>query len=249
MNDPNRHPLFLVEHEPSVQAEEETALMDADGLVVDAARCPDPQEVRAAAPPLALLCSDPAACAAWREREGVHWVGVDGLEQTARLRDAWPAQRWLPRLSVYKPVLSFRFSDEFHGEGFKFYRPDTAAIRGYQVIGGEMVLQAALDRAKELDFETVWLFGMDAELRRFGLDLEMLERARGGWDGDLWISGGAAAPRHLENLVREGGAAGVVVSEAVVNRWGSTALRDALVAPTPVAPAEAPLHFTGREMG
>ncbi len=249
MSDTNPRPLFLVEHDPTTRTSREGEVWEeADGLVVEAANCPDPRELPSD-PAVALLCGDPTSCTPWCEREGVTWVGTDGLERTARLRDAWPDQRWLPRLAVYKPVLSFRFSAEFDGEGFKFYRPDTAAIRGYRVTEGDAELRAAQERAKELGFETVWLHALDAELHGFGLDLELLERARGGWHGDLWISGGAAAPQHLANLVREGGAAAVVVSEAVVNRWGGAALRDALEPHAQAQPDAVPLRFAGRETG
>ena len=224
----------------------EASLATADGLVINVARCATPEAVNTEAPPTALICSDPERHAAWRSLQGLVWVCAGGLEQAARLRDEWPEQLWLPRLTVYKPSVIYRFSNEFDGEGFKFYRPDTGAIRGYRVTDGDVPLKVALDRAKELAFEKLWLYAADAEILASGLDLEMLERARADWQGELWLSGGAADPRHLANLVREGGVAAVVVPAMVANRCGCATLQAALEPSRPPTPAESPIRFAER---
>jgi hypothetical protein len=179
---------------------------------------------------------------AWQGVEGLIRAVSGGLEACARLRDARPALQWLPRLEVHRPEVVYRMSD-YPGEGFKFYAPDTSAVRGYRVADGNQRLQDALERARTLGFEQLWLHAREAATRGRGLDLELLERARRGFGDGLWISGGATEPVHLENLAREGGATAVVVEANVFFHADAGALLTALASPRP--PAE-PVHFVPR---
>jgi hypothetical protein len=74
----------------------------------------------------------------------------------------------------------------------------------------------------------VWLHAADAAARGQGLDLDMLERGRHGWDGELWISGGVTSQAHLVNLVENGTPDAVIVPEELVYNSGLRSLRRAL---------------------
>ncbi|GAB4344418.1 MAG: hypothetical protein Kow006_00360 [Gammaproteobacteria bacterium] len=242
-------PRLFVEFAPlsGDDADDIVSLTASDGLVIDAERCPAPEMIRSDAPPAVLVCSEPEVYADWQLMQGLTWVGTGGLDEVARLRDRWPDQAWVPRLSVYKPTVSYHFSNEFYGEGFKFYRPDTGAIRGYRVTDGDVALAEALERARALGFKTLWLHAVDAEQASRGLDLDMLERARRDWQDALWISGGATQPQHLHNLVREGGADAVVVTEAVASRCGCESLVASLEPPEPSGPPKTRIRYVTSE--
>jgi len=214
-------------------------LIEADGLVLCSGAVGEtdwPEATR-----VVLRDTTPEEGMAWRERDGVLWCGGKDLEATARQRDAWPDLDWLPRLVVDKPQVSYRFASAFPGEGFSVYQPDTATLRGYRVQGRG--LRETLEQARGLGFEELWLHACDAEVTGRGLDLDLLERVRGWFSGELWLSGGARERRHLVNLAHEGGVAVVVVPEGLAAKEGVDSLRTALAPPPP---PEAPVHFVGR---
>jgi hypothetical protein len=170
----------------------------------------------------------PLDCPVWAERDAT-WVCSEGLERTASLRDGWPGLRWLPRAEIYCPSVRYDFVAAAPGEGFSVYRPDTSTIQRHRVVDDAEDLHSWLARAKSLGFRTVWLECRNAAERGRGLDLVLLDRARrvfGG--GRIWLSGGATEPRHLANLVAEGGAAAAVVSRAFAEQWGCATLLTAL---------------------
>lgn len=188
-----------------------------------------------------VVSGDPEKDRDWQQIDSCRWVRDDGLEQVARLRDRWPEQEWIPRLSVYSPEVSYRFSGQAIGEGFSFYMPDTAAINGWRVVDGDIPLDEQVTRAVTLGFSTLWLHSDGADSRAKGLDLEMLDKVRGG-PLDIWISGGAANSDHLRNLARTEGAAAVVVNERLVRDKGIDPLLQAL-APEVRVPEAVPIHF------
>ncbi|WP_275096871.1 hypothetical protein [Sedimenticola hydrogenitrophicus] len=95
---------------------------------------------------------------------------------------------WEPQLTVFKAAASYRFAGPAIGEGFSSYMPDTVAIQGWRVTDADCSLAEAITRASELGFASLWFHSKQAESRGKGLDLEMLDKARGG-PLDIWISG------------------------------------------------------------
>jgi hypothetical protein len=228
--------LYVEFNEPADNEKAFEGLAGAHGLVLDPLAIDPDDADRLPAPVRVLRPTNPEDPGAWREQEGLTWASDGGLAGTARLRDAWPDLDWVPRLTVFKPTVRYHLSNAFPGEGFKVYMPDTSAIRGYRMIDDETGLAAALARAAELGFHTLWLHALDAEEKGMGLDLELLEQARTHSRARLWLSGGAAHPRHLANLAAEGGTAAVVVGAGLAQQCGCEPLLTAL-ATTPVASA------------
>ena len=208
------------------------------GLVVDGSSL-TPGQCSPLGAPVAALTGTSAGLAGWCGEAAPLRVVELGLEECARRRDERPELEWLPRLVAYRPDVVYRMA-EYHGEGFKFYAPDTATLRGYCVTDGDGALGKCLQRARVLGFDRLWLHARHAAEAGDGLDLELLERARCHFDGDLWVSGGATAVRHLTNLARAGGAAAVVIDDGLLERVGAEALAAALAPPR--AP-ETPIHF------
>jgi hypothetical protein len=208
------------------------------GLVVDG-RALQPHRCRALPATVAALMGADSDLGDWCDEPDPVRIVDGGLEACARLRDAQPDLAWLPRLVAYKPDVVYRMSD-YPGEGFRFYAPDTAAIRGYRVNDRDLDLTQALEQARALGFDQAWLHGQDAARRGDGLDLEMLERARRTFGDGLWLSGGASDPQHLANLVRCGGSQRVIVAATLLAAADAEKLTAALVPPPP---AEEPIHF------
>ena len=156
-----------------------------------------------------------------------------GLEETARQREKYPEVTWFPRTDVHRLKTGYYFPASHYDEGFRTYRPIIPEGGDYRCADGDTPLTEWLKRAKEMGFTQVWLHAPEAERAGRGLDLDMLELARAAWPGGLWLSGGATTPEHLGNLVREGGAEGVVVPLAMALAHGC----DALVAALRVAPS------------
>ncbi|MFQ5938296.1 MAG: HisA/HisF-related TIM barrel protein, partial [Acidiferrobacterales bacterium] len=165
------------------------------------------------------------------------------LEDTLHLRDTWPELAWVPRLAVFKPQVRYRLLDSFPGEGFKMYMPDTAALRGYQVMGSDATLSESSARAATLGFNTLWVHALDADERGKGLDLDLLEHARAQFDGELWLSGGATRERHLANLAIHKGAAAVVIPTALAKQYGCERLLSVLATPPTTG---IPLRFVAK---
>ncbi len=226
-------------------AEEEACydwLRESDALVLDPARC-TPDRFRAMPVERAILLDgDPERDEPWRELSG-EWVCEQGIEATARLRDQHPHLHWIPRLSVSRAPVSYRFSGPAVGEGFSFYMPDTAAIKGWRV--GESPLQTLLDRATALGFRELWLHAPEAASRGRGLELDLLEKTRRG-DWTVWLSGGVTDPDHLRNLTRVGGASAVVVEAAVARTCTLASMTGALLAEPP-RPEAVPVTFAPRK--
>lgn len=222
---------LYVEFEPRAEHDAGNGIAEltgAHGLLVDP-RMVSPQSAsRLPAPVRALHSTDDEPVSGWREHQDLAWVSDSGVEQTARLQDKWPTLVWVPRLSVFKPPLRYELSSPFPGEGFKVYMPETSAIHAYRVEGSEASLDASLAQAERLGIQTVWLHGLDAQQRRQGLDLELLERAQSRFHGHLWLSGGASREKHLANLAAQRGARAVIVSADVATRCTCARLRAAL---------------------
>ncbi len=217
-------------------------LQGVDALVLDPARCtPD----RFGAMPVEraiLLNADPTRDESWKD-PSCDWVGDQGIEATARLRDLHPQLNWIPRLSVSRAQVSYRFSGPAVGEGFSFYMPDPAAIKGWQVAG--VSLETALDRMTALGFDTLWLHSSVAASRCRGLDLDLLDKTgRGDWA--VWLSGGVGDTGHLRNLARVGGATAVIVDAAVAQACAIASMSEALVVEPP-RPEAVPMTFTPRK--
>lgn len=185
-----------------------------------------------------LLNGDPARDEPWCEL-GCDWVCGRGLEETARLRDRYPQLHWIPHLNVTRARVSYRFSGPAVGEGFSFYMPDTAAIKGWQVAG--MSIEAALNQVRALGFSDLWLYSPVAASRRRGLDLDLLEKT-GRDDLAVWLSGGVGDAAHLRNLASVGGASAVIVEAAVAQACSVASLTEALVVKPP-RPEAVPMTF------
>lgn len=204
----------------------------ADALVIDPCECA-PEQFEAV--PVAICNGEPERDAPWRERAG-HWVCEGDLEAAARLQDNYPALHWVPRLSVFRSQVSYRFSGPAIGEGFSFYMPDTSAIKEWRVSGSERSLRQNLARAIALGFDQLWLHSPDAASRGKGLDLDLLDITQEGpWA--IWLSGGVSGSGHLRSLQRVGGASTVVVETALARQYSMATLREALSAKTPSSQA------------
>ncbi len=206
------------------------------GLVVDGSRL-SPEACRAwPAPIRAVMNGDDN----WRAEPAIPHIVDDDLEACARLRTENPQCPWLPRLSLCKADPVYRMIDS-PGEGFRFYTPDTSAIQAYHVVSTGKTLRDELALARSLGLERIWLHAVDAARHGQGLDLDMLEQAKQDFDGEIWISGGASQPRHLESLAREGGAGAVVIDLALLHQSGSEFLTRALHhRPPPEIPVQQP---------
>jgi len=203
-----------------------TDLFDADGFVIGGGVIEPPDQD---SKHIWILRSvTPLDRPAWTERNA-RWVCDDGLEQTARLRDGWPSLRWVPCADVYCPSVHYDFFAAAPGDGFSVYRPDTATMQRYTIANTEDDLHAWLAHAKTLGFRSVWLHGRDAAEQGRGFDLELLDRARRSFGGGhLWLSGGATEPKHLANLMAEGGAAAIVLPKTIADQYGCGSLLAAL---------------------
>lgn len=238
---------LFVQHQQSFTetiTEEFEWMAGADALVIDPCHCGVKQFQQMPVKSAVILAGDPERDLNWYEDKSCEWVRDDGLEQVARLRDRWPELNWVPHLTVYRPQISYRFSGQAIGEGFSFYIPDTAAIKGWRVTDGDVLLTEAITMATSLGFSSLWLHSEEAESRAKGLDLEMLHKAHGS-ALDIWISGGVSDQNHLRNLTKAGGASAVVVSEKLAQETGIDSLLQNLVAEIPV-PEAVPVHFEPR---
>ncbi len=239
---------LFIQYQPGSQDQQQdmsACLAGADALVIDPYGCRPEQALDLPLENTLLFNGDPQRDSGWIGKDRCHWVCAGGLDETLRLRDLWPALNWVPQLTVYKPEVSYRFSGPAIGEGFAFYIPDTAAIKGWRVTDGDISLTEAITLATELGFDTLWLHSQEAEFRGRGLELEMLERVSGG-PLDIWISGGVTELQHLSNLVQVGGVAAVVVPAELAQELGVQALRQALTAEIPQQ--EIPVHVVTREI-
>ena len=237
---------LFVEYQPETgtDMEEDIAWLNgADGMIVDPCHCSMKHFEEAPVERAILRNADPVQDGDWLEQP-VWWAVEGELEQAARQRDTHPSMDCVPILKVERPQISYRFSGRGLGEGFSFYIPDTAAVKGWQVLGTGVYLRKALERARELGFSTLWLHSPEAQVRRQGLELDLLEQVAGG-GVNVWLSGGASELRHLRNAARCGGAAGVVVSKALAKAETAEHLREALV-PEKVQPEAVPIHFERR---
>ena len=213
----------------------------ADALILDPCRCGVEEFQQMPVDKAVVVAGDPEKNLDWLQTDFCRWVGDGGLDNLARIRDRWPEQEWIPRLTVYRPEVSYRFSGQSLGEGFSFYMPDTSAINGCRVVDGDAPLAEEVTRAVTLGFSTLWLHSGDADSKAMGLDIEMLDKVQGG-PLDIWISGGVASSEHLRNLAKTDGAAAVVVNERLVRETGIDPLLQAL-APEVVIPEAVPVHF------
>lgn len=234
--------LYLHLDRPLADDLDPASLAGLAGLVVDIG-CFTPAQCRCLPAPVAALCGAvPGPCADW-DAQTTPWRVVDqGLDACVRLRDAHPTWQWLPRLTVYRTEVSYQMSN-YRNEGFSFYTPCPTTIQDYRVTDGDHPVTVALQRARALGFDRLWLHARDAAHQGKGLDLDLLERARGDFPDGLWISGGATETRHLENLAREGGTNGLVIGIDLLARADCSALIQAL---TPPRPPEVPVQFAPR---
>ena len=235
-------------HSPMADDLDPPGLAGLAGLVVDAARIAPAQCLPLPSPVAALCGAAPGACADWDHEAAPLRVVDQGLDACVRLRDAHPTLRWLPRLIAYRAAVSYRMSN-YRGEGFSFYTPDPGTIQDHRVTDGDHSLTVVLQRARALGFDRLCLHARDAAQLGNGLDLDLLECARRDFPEGLWISGGATQLHHLENLTREGGAAGLVIGTELLQRADIATLTQALAPPRPpevpitIAPPRA--HVTG----
>jgi len=228
---------------PDDETTESCAWMQgADALVLDPVECTPRRFESMPVDRAILLSGDPARDEPWRELS-CDWVCGRGVEETARMRDLYPQLHWVPRLNVTHAQVSYRFSGPAVGEGFSFYMPDPAAIKGWQVAG--VSLKVALERATALGFDDLWLHSPVAATRCRGLDLDLLDKTGEGGCA-IWISGGADNAGHLRNLTRVGGASAVIVDAAVAQACSIASLAGALVVEPP-RPEAVPMTFTPRK--
>jgi len=226
--------LFVQLNQPLADDLDPADLTGIAGLVVNG-HCLTPGQCRPLPAPVFALTGDVQGMDAWGEDDGPLRIVDAGLEDCARLRDARPELKWLPRLVAYKPDIVYRMAD-YPGEGFRFYAPDTAAIQGYRFDDGDRSLIESLAQARSLGFGMLWLHARDAQRRGDGLDLDLLERAKRHFGDGLWISGGATERRHLVNLAREGGAPGLVIDSTLLAKANGEALTAALAPPAAPSP-------------
>ncbi len=194
---------------------------------------------------LVLMSRNPAAYPECCAYPWAIWCG-NGLDELARLRDDWPQLQWIPRIEVEKQALRYSFPRSHDEATFKCYVLDSTSVNAFVVPGeGDKPVGEVLERAEELGFNALWIHAPDAEQRALGLPLELLEKARNKWREELWLSGGVAETRHLDNLVRQGGADAVVIPAGWVLGQTPERLQELL---EPVA-AETPENTAKVEIG
>lgn len=227
---------------PDDETPESCAWMQgADALVLDPADCTPRRFESMPVERAILLNGNPSQDEPWREL-CCDWVCGRGIEETARLRDLYPQLHWIPRLNVTRAQVSYRFSGPAVGEGFSYYIPDPASIKGWQVAGAS--LETVLERVTALGFDDLWLHSPVAASRCRGLDLDLLEKTQRS-DMAVWLSGGVGDAGHLRNLSRVGGASAVIVDSAVAKACTLVSLGEALVVEPP-RPEAVPMTFNPR---
>lgn len=199
-----------------------------DGVVGKAAEL---SPVAADGADLVLLHGSPATSEDWNAQPGALWVVEQGLDAAARLRGMFPNHRFLPHVQASRAAVRFSMGERYQGEGFRVYVPDTAALRGYQVDDGDEALTDWLHRAEAMGFDTVWLSGRDIAERGKGFDLELLDRAKRDFGGNVILSGGGVELSHLEALREEGGCFAAIVPVELAARMGLEAVQLALQPP------------------
>ncbi len=222
---------LFVEKTTNPITEKSIELFDgADGLVIDPALVSPNEVANISTSMIILRAEDPDINQAWSEHDDVVWTTDCGLTESARLCDEFSGLTWVPRLDIKKSARRYDFSNVSHGEGFKVYAPDTTTIRGYRVTDGDSdsSLEEALTKASRLGFKRLWLHALDAQSAGSGFDLDMLERARRWFSGDIWLSGGATTVKHFENLATEGGVEAVIVTEDLVQKYDCSTLSTVL---------------------
>ncbi len=239
----NKSAKLLVQHQPGAADEEleYTWMEGADAFIIDPCDC-DVETVNAIpVDEMMIISSDPGNTLHLQQDKTCRWVCDEGLQKTAELRDEWKESEWIPKLTVFRPHTSYRFSGPAIGEGFSFYIPDTSTIRGWRVTDGDILLSEAVQKARALGFTSVWLHSLDAENEAKGLELEMLDRTEGS-ELNVWLSGGISNPQHLKNMVRVGGASAAVVDSEFARTYGIAALNEALL-PVAAEPVTAEVNF------
>ena len=232
----NRSIQLYIQYTPLTEQDDLSWMEGADGLVVEQDQCEFDRLNDLTVPGLVLRDADPEVWVELQQNKQCVWSSTSGLEATASLRDRWKDLHWMPVLSVYRPSLSYRFSGKAEGEGFSFYIPDTSVIRCWRVTDGEQPLIDAVEHARQLGFDSLWLHSLDAAEAGRGLELEMLDRTESS-GLDIWLSGGATESRHLSNLARVGGAAAVVIDHNLAQLSSALELCDCLAPLTePVIP-------------
>jgi hypothetical protein len=228
MNEPIKLCVELRQTTPQDAHDNHTWMQGADALVIDPCLCSPERFEAMAVDSVVLSNADPLRDSPWQGLAS-HWVCHRGLDDAARLRDLHPGICWVPKLSVTRAKVGYRFSGPAIGEGFSFYMPDTSAINAWRVAGSDLSLRDNLTRAKALGFEELWLHSPGAAACNRGLDLELLDKT-GEESLSIWISGGVDESVHLRNLARVGGVARVIVDQAAALRLTASALHEALTA-------------------
>jgi len=123
-----------------------------------------------------------------------------------------PEAKPVIRVEIRRPQAVYNLNRSQHGSGFVFYAPDPASLVGYRIAGVETGLLAWLKAIDPDTISGIWLDCPEAEAQQRGLELDALVLAREVYPGPLWISGGAFEPRHIDNLIREGGCHSLVLS-------------------------------------
>ncbi|MBF0168992.1 MAG: hypothetical protein HQL45_15310 [Alphaproteobacteria bacterium] len=180
-------------------------LAKAEGLATD----------RAKDLPMLLLRGSPETAPEWAGRPNVFWLAEQGLDAAARLRDLFPGEHVLPKAVAARPSTHFTMGQHYTGDGFSYYVPDMTTYRTYRIDDGDQYLADWLERAKELNFETLLFDAPDARAEAKGFDLDLLEKIKRLFQGGIILSGGATEIVHFERLKKEGGCLGVLVPQAI----------------------------------
>lgn len=159
-----------------------------------------------------------------------------GLAETASLRDEFPDLAWIPRVDVARLETAYHFPTTHYSESFRTYQPVFSSEGPYRVSDGDTALKPWLERAQALGFETVWLHNSQFATSDTGLDLDLRELALKTWNGDLWLSGGAATMMHIRYLVQEGGLGALVIPFDLACALGCDKIRAALQWGKEIAP-------------
>lgn len=181
--------------------------------------------------PLLLLRGSPATSPDWAGRENVFWLAEQGLDAAAKLRDLFPGERVLPSAVAHKPSSTYSLGQNYTGDGFRYYVPDMTTFRTYRIEDGDQCLSDWLAKAAQLGFEAVLFESPDSAAEAKGFDLDLLEKAKRLFPGQIFMSGGATELVHFEKLVADGGCFGALAPQSVVMRLGLQKIADLLKPP------------------
>ncbi len=178
-----------------------------------------------------LFRGSPSVSPEWAGRPDVFWLAEMGLDQAAKFRDLHPGEHVLPSASAARPSSNFAMGDRYTGDGFRYYVPDVSTYKTYRVADGDAYLSDWLARAAELGFDSVLFEAPEARAGTKGFDLDLLEKIKRNFSGQIFMSGGGVELLHFERLKKEGGCFGALIDQSAALNIGIQEIADLLKPP------------------